>query len=41
MLKITKRLQSTLHGRSFDAVVVGGGHNGLVAVSSAAISVQT
>ena len=23
---------SSLHGRSFDAVVVGGGHNGLVAV---------
>ncbi|XP_064382935.1 pyridine nucleotide-disulfide oxidoreductase domain-containing protein 2-like [Halichondria panicea] len=33
MLKITRRLKSTLHGRSFDAVVVGGGHNGLVAAA--------
>ena len=31
--KSQKMLKSTLHGRTFDAVVVGGGHNGLVAVS--------
>jgi len=34
MLRIPRRLKSTLHGRTFDAIVVGGGHNGLVAVSS-------
>ena len=32
MLKVPRRLKSTLHGRKFDAVVIGGGHNGLVAV---------
>ena len=32
MLKIPARLKSTLHGRKFDAVVIGGGHNGLIAV---------
>ena len=32
MLKIPRRLKSTLHGKKFDAVVIGGGHNGLVAV---------
>lgn len=40
MLKISKRLKSTLHGRSFDAVVVGGGHNGLVAVSLCTLSIH-
>lgn len=33
MLKIPRRLKSTLHRSSFDAVVVGGGHNGLVAAA--------
>ena len=32
MLRVPRRLKSTLHGRKFDAVVIGGGHNGLVAV---------
>ena len=41
MLKITKRLKSTLHGRSFDAVVVGGGHNGLVAVSQQSLQFKS
>ena len=39
MLRISRRLKSTLHGRSFDAVVVGGGHNGLVSVSKAGLLV--
>ena len=33
MLRIPRRLKSTLRGKKFDAVVIGGGHNGLVAVS--------
>ena len=30
---VPRRLKSTLHGKTFDAIVVGGGHNGLVSVS--------
>ncbi|XP_065882913.1 pyridine nucleotide-disulfide oxidoreductase domain-containing protein 2-like [Dysidea avara] len=29
----TKRLNSSLHGKRYDAIVVGGGHNGLVAAA--------
>ena len=29
----SSRAGSSLHGKRFDAVIVGGGHNGLVAVS--------
>lgn len=32
----SSRASSSLHGRRFDAIVVGGGHNGLVAVSYSA-----
>ena len=33
MLKVSKRFASNLHGKAFDAAIIGGGHNGLVAVS--------
>ncbi len=37
MLKVCRKLSSTVQqGGSYDAVVIGGGHNGLVAVSSRA-----
>ena len=32
---------SSLHGKHFDAVIIGGGHNGLVAVSEASSAVHT
>ena len=38
MLRIPRRLKSTLHGKRFDAVVIGGGHNGLVAVRTTEMS---
>ena len=39
MLQISRRLSSSVQGRSFDAVVVGGGHNGLIAVSEVSIKI--
>ncbi len=40
MLKVSRRFKSTLHGAAFDAAIIGGGHNGLVAVSFSSILCQ-
>ncbi len=32
-LSLSRKLSTALHKKSYDAVIVGGGHNGLVSVS--------